>query len=328
MSRLHTELTRPALQNFAATPEMATELTTTVPSQTMILSEEGVMKTIYTIREHAKAFAAIIFSLSLLSGCGGGDSSGVAPTSSDGRMKALSVSPQSTASVVALVKISETRISRTVYDYVFKITVRNGSQPQSSVTATLIRTGVGSSVVDGLVFVGDLLPGAEAVPSDTITIRQDRTIAFDQSALQWKIISAPNDWPVATSPFGVSVSFPPTLSPTIDPVTSDLMLAEPGSGTNGLEFGAVFVSRRANPMHLSIAAFFDGLNDSALGPLIGQVQVGPSIGYLFTPPQSLSADVIVVVPLADSFVVIRDGGAGYQHDDIFDKIISSTKIAI
>ena len=87
--------------------------------------------------------------------------------------------------VVSLTKLSETRITRTEYDYVFAVTVQNGSQAVTNAAQTLTASGPGTSIIDGDVIVGDIAANAQATPADTIKIRHDRSIPFNQSAFVW-----------------------------------------------------------------------------------------------------------------------------------------------
>ena len=100
--------------------------------------------------------------------------------------------------VTGITKLSETRVSRTVYDYLFQVAVKNnGTDAKSGVAATLTGVGIGATIVDGTVQVGNLAAGATVTLNDTITIRQDRTQPFIQSALTWQV---------------TAVSIPPTIS--------------------------------------------------------------------------------------------------------------------
>jgi len=135
--------------------------------------------------------ATILISLALAA-CGGGES--------ETPMKAVTISAKNTAAstiaapdvtVTGMTKLSETRVSRTVFDYVFQINVKNnGTQLLNGVTATLKGVGAGTTIVDGTVQVGDLVAGASTTPLDTITLRQDRTKAFNQGALIWETLAA------------------------------------------------------------------------------------------------------------------------------------------
>jgi pectate lyase len=101
---------------------------------------------------------------------------------------ALSFSASSYAvdlNVVSLTKLSETRIDRTNYDYVFAVTVQNGSQAITGAEETLTASGVGTSIIDGNVVIGDLAAGEQVTPSDTIKIRHNRSLPFDASAFVW-----------------------------------------------------------------------------------------------------------------------------------------------
>jgi subtilisin family serine protease len=123
---------------------------------------------------------------------GGGDSPKEA-RASQAKQAALSAVPLSDVVVTGLTKVSETRVSRTVFDYVFKVTIKNnGSEALIGVTATLTGVGSGATTVDGAVQVGNLAAGATLVPIDTITIRQDRTYPFDQSKLIWQLTANSN----------------------------------------------------------------------------------------------------------------------------------------
>ncbi len=91
------------------------------------------------------------------------------------------------AGVVSLTQLSETRVSRTVYDYVYRVTVKNGTQPQTAVIAKLTAAGTGTTILDGTSAVGDMVANATSTPTDTITLRHDRTYAFNPGALVWQV---------------------------------------------------------------------------------------------------------------------------------------------
>ncbi|RZJ03646.1 MAG: hypothetical protein EOP39_21445, partial [Rubrivivax sp.] len=129
---------------------------------------------------------------SLLSACGGGGQ-GEAPTASPGeapRAHALAVSATVDASVTGLTKVSETRVGRTLFDYEFRITVRNGSSAQTGLKAQLTGAGAGTTIVQGAVNVGDIGAGASLTPSGTIKLRQDRQFAFQPALLVWNLTAS------------------------------------------------------------------------------------------------------------------------------------------
>ena len=83
-----------------------------------------------------------------LSACGGGDGAGVGTTDGVKRaaLAAIASSEADQAKVVAVNQVSEKRISRTVFEYVFNVTVLNGASPQTDVQATVASVGTGTTV--------------------------------------------------------------------------------------------------------------------------------------------------------------------------------------
>lgn len=141
--------------------------------------------------------AALCIFLSLAA-CSGGDGALTAPSTSPVKLAASTVVVPGII-VTGITKVSETRVSRTVYDYVFQVSFKNnGSIAQSGVAATLTGTGPGATIQDGSVIVGDLVAGGTATPPDTITIRQDRTLPFSEGMLIWAITTNSSTPPPGT----------------------------------------------------------------------------------------------------------------------------------
>lgn len=136
--------------------------------------------------------AAIFLSLTIVA-CGGGGDVPIASNANATKLAAASIASTVAASnviVTGVTKLSETRVNRTVFDYVFRITVKNnGTVAQSGVTAILTKAGTGSTIVDDTVQVGSLAAGATITPTDTITIRQDRTVPFNAADFIWQVSS-------------------------------------------------------------------------------------------------------------------------------------------
>ena len=131
-----------------------------------------------------------------IGGCGGGSGNGGAQQAASGRQQALAVG--STAggslaglSVDALVLTAERRVSRTVFEYDYRLRVANAGGPLVGVTVALVGTGAGTQVVDGTALAGTLAAAAMATTADTITIRQDRTKALQLNQLSWHFAVAP-----------------------------------------------------------------------------------------------------------------------------------------
>ncbi len=93
------------------------------------------------------------------------------------------------ASVTLLTRLSEKRVGRTLFEYVFQVTVKNGTEPQTGVIVALTGAGPGTTIVDGAVDVGELAPRATVTPDDTITLRHDRALPFAANALVWLVSS-------------------------------------------------------------------------------------------------------------------------------------------
>lgn len=142
-----------------------------------------------------------------LAACGG--DKGQTSTGTQTKLAAATVTqtPGADIKVVSLTKISETRVSRTVYDYVFRINVKNtGSAGWTAVNVTASAAGQGTSIIDGIVQVGTLGAGAAVTPADTIRLRHDRAVPFNASALVWNLTGT--SAPSATVP-GTLIVGPP-----------------------------------------------------------------------------------------------------------------------
>lgn len=129
-----------------------------------------------------------------LSSCGGGgpDQANAELQAVDHQVRLANAAAAATAgptvaSVTMLTRLSEKRIDRTVFEYVFSVAVKNGTEPQAGVIASLTGAGAGTTIIDGAVDVGDLAPGATVTPDDTITLRHDRTVPFAADALVWHV---------------------------------------------------------------------------------------------------------------------------------------------
>ena len=92
--------------------------------------------------------------------------------------------------VIAITKLSATKVSRTIYDYVFKVSIENSGEARTGVKASLIQAGKGSNIVDAEATIRNMGAKSFARSNDTITIRHDRTLAFDLTALKWVVASS------------------------------------------------------------------------------------------------------------------------------------------
>jgi Subtilase family len=92
-------------------------------------------------------------------------------------------------SVTGLTKIAERRVSRTVFEYDFKVVVSNLGQSVSNVNLTLSTVGAGSSIVQGTLQAANLGSNTSITLSGLVTVRHDRLIPFETTQWQWNVSS-------------------------------------------------------------------------------------------------------------------------------------------
>lgn len=132
-----------------------------------------------------KRLAGCLALVVLLSACGGPSQEAAQAKT---RQAAATAVATENASVTGLVKMSETRVSRTVYHYVFQVSITNhGASPLANVTAKLAGAGSGTTVIDGSAAIDSIAPGATRTTTDTITLQHDRTLPFNPAALVWQL---------------------------------------------------------------------------------------------------------------------------------------------
>jgi feruloyl esterase len=176
-------------------------------------------------RLNAKPLLVSAFAAMLVACGGGGNGSSTSdPALAAGGPDATSLQTVNVEDSTAVVqiglgqKVSETRVNRTVFEYVYKLSVTGGGQALQGLIATLTGGDTGLSIVQGTVYVGDLAAGASATPPGTVTIRQDRTHAFNADALAWTLspFQAPGAASCAAlaSHVGDTSLFPPAVAVT------------------------------------------------------------------------------------------------------------------
>lgn len=135
--------------------------------------------------------------IAAMAGCGGGDTAletaRTAQPLGAGTSRLNSQSGVPTLQVVAVARQTEVRVSRTVFDYTFRITVRNNSASEGyvDVVADLAAVGQGSTVLQGHVGFDALAAGQSSISSGTVTVRHDRTFPFDAEAWSWVLGALP-----------------------------------------------------------------------------------------------------------------------------------------
>ena len=138
---------------------------------------------------------------SMLASCGGGSVSGGSeqtqsleaeiPSSTVQHATANAYTSDSGIRVAGISKARETRVSRTIYDYEFRVEVQNSTRDQyANITAQVSGVGIGTTVIDGTARLDELSASSSSSASDTIVLRHDRTQPFDVKAIKWNVRGA------------------------------------------------------------------------------------------------------------------------------------------
>ena len=113
--------------------------------------------------------------------------------------------------------ISETRVGRTVFEYVMSASVTNsGTSIAKGVTATCTSTSPRTTVVKGTLTIGNVAALGSAPSTDTFTIAHDRTVPFDPAVLQSTITKVPGA-PGVTAPASPTNAASATVTGTAEP---------------------------------------------------------------------------------------------------------------
>jgi gamma-glutamyltranspeptidase len=142
--------------------------------------------------------ALVLACTAALWSCGGSGEEGAIAQSShaDAPARAPLAAPAAAASAASAAVMSVTPVGKPHKHLMeFRVTVKNGSVPQTGLALTLTGTGPAKRgdviIIDGEVAVGDLAAGASITPSDTIMLRVRHPRRFDPSTLVWGISGTP-----------------------------------------------------------------------------------------------------------------------------------------
>ena len=119
--------------------------------------------------------------------------------------------------------ISETRITRTIFEYVMRAKLTNPGPAAAAISATVIRSSPKTVIVQNTLTFGIVGAATTADSTGTFTLRHDRTVPFDPTVLHWTIkqpfiVSAAT--PTAgASEVGVTVRPQVFFSKPVDPAT-------------------------------------------------------------------------------------------------------------
>ncbi|PJJ17562.1 hypothetical protein CLU90_0739 [Janthinobacterium sp. 67] len=140
------------------------------------------------LRRRQLAGAALATGLALsLCACGGPDDP-MQPAAPKVMLAAAVTATQAAGDleVTSLEKVAEQRVNRTAWDYTYRVHIRNnGSDTAGNVQAVLASVPAGSTIIDGEVLAGSIGAGATVTPTDTITLRIERSVAFQSAGLMW-----------------------------------------------------------------------------------------------------------------------------------------------
>jgi hypothetical protein len=145
-----------------------------------------------TLRTLVRASAMTLL-IASVAACGGGandngNASSAAPSAKSGTAPDVASNGSPSATIVGITKISETRVGRSTYDYLFRVNLQNGPFKQFNLSAVLIGAGPGVTIVNNNASFGTVAASAATTSTNTITLRIDRTLPFDLNALVWKIV--------------------------------------------------------------------------------------------------------------------------------------------
>lgn len=83
--------------------------------------------------------------------------------------------------------VSETRIDRTNYLYVYRVTLHNPGPALTNVGATVSSTNANTVIVDNTLTFGNVPAGESRVSQDTFSFRHDRSTPFDANVIHFDI---------------------------------------------------------------------------------------------------------------------------------------------
>ncbi|HEX8611123.1 MAG TPA: hypothetical protein VF800_07510 [Telluria sp.] len=91
--------------------------------------------------------------------------------------------------VTGLDKVSEKRVARTIFEYGFRVSIKNvGPADAVGVTALINGAGPGTEVIVGQATLASIKVGETIASPDLIVVRHDRAVPFAPNQLHWQIL--------------------------------------------------------------------------------------------------------------------------------------------
>src|SRR6478735_10929937 len=113
-------------------------------------------------------------------------------------MSGLAQAQVTTAYVTDLQMVSSTRVTSTLTDFVYRIRLTNQGPALQGASASVQSLAAATEIRDNDVFLGDVAAGTTITSTDTFTLRQNQSVAFNPGNLVWTVRAvAANTPPVA-----------------------------------------------------------------------------------------------------------------------------------
>jgi hypothetical protein len=189
--------------------------------------------------------------------------------------------------------VSSTRVSRTAFDYTYRLRVANGVPALSAVTARVTSKTAGAVVTEGEIWLGNIGASVTQTSVDTFTVRQDRAAPLAASALAVAFIPGPGAVAQVTLPQSQGGVI--QITDPASPIRGTVVDIPPGALPEGAETITI------------------GFSNEIPGPLppeavaAGIVPVTKTFSFERTGTEQFNAPVSVTIPyssLRDDFPVV------------------------
>jgi hypothetical protein len=101
--------------------------------------------------------------------------------------------PVSNIQVTNTELVGKTRISRTVFEYEYTVTLKNNGESLTAVEGIYSSGAVATTISDAQLTVGDIEANQTLTPTDTVKFRQDRRSRFNPNDLIWSFTGELNN---------------------------------------------------------------------------------------------------------------------------------------